>query len=79
MAEHGDAEGVTRSGSFGAADAPDAVLFKLANFIHMYSCTMQCLTPLDSTSLLVWPLYREIDCTVRSILNGSNITSNRSR
>lgn len=40
-----------KGGTFGAADAPDAVLFKLATFIHMYSCTMR-LTPLDSTSLL---------------------------
>lgn len=49
-AEKGDAGGV-KGGTFGAADAPDAVLFKLATFIHMYSCTMR-LTPLDSTSLL---------------------------
>lgn len=31
---------VVRGGSFGAADAPDAVLFKLATFLHMYSCTI---------------------------------------
>ena len=47
----GDARG-GRGGTFGAADAPDAVLFKLATFIHMYSCIMRCFTSLDPTFLL---------------------------
>ncbi len=37
--------------SGGAADGPDAVLFKLATFIHMYFCILHIDTPLGSSSL----------------------------
>lgn len=48
----------------GAADGPDAVLFKLATFIHMYFCILHFLT-----LRLVLPfigLHMEINCIVRS-------------
>lgn len=35
--------------SGGAADGPDAVLFKLATFIHMYFCILHFDTPLGSS------------------------------
>ena len=35
--------------SGGAADGPDAVLFKLATFIHMYFCILHFDTPLVSS------------------------------
>ena len=49
-----------------AADAPDAVLFKLATFIHMYFCILhlsQLRLVLLSYKSLVRPM--EIDCISR--------------
>lgn len=57
-------EGGDHSG--GAADAPDAVLFKLATFIHMYFCIF-ALSQLRLVLLPFIGLVRlmEIDCISR--------------